>query len=196
MPLVETNGTPGPIRIQTAIELSKLAKAINAEHQAGEEATRRGLRHYRAAGELLIKARDECKRSGRKWIPWLRAHVKFSQARAYHYLRLAEFLVTRNPTPEETEDEWRRISGNAPPPPPEPLPEKEESPSPPKPAEHRRSAPPLKRYPIDLTPKKHAQFTELVRLLMKLRNVENSAEVIYDAVDFRVQSLQKKDGAR
>jgi hypothetical protein len=99
------------------LDLDTLARQINDEHAAGEAATRKGLAHYRAAGEALSKAREACKRAKRPWLPWLKKNCpNVKRARAYHYIALHEFLVTRNLTPEqeEAESEWRRISGNAP----------------------------------------------------------------------------------
>jgi hypothetical protein len=95
-------------------ELAALAARINAEHEAGDAAARKSLEHYRAAGEALIKAREECKRRKRFFLVWLRENVKaFGQARAYHYIAWAKLLVTRTLSAEQEEDEWRRISGNA-----------------------------------------------------------------------------------
>jgi hypothetical protein len=102
------------VDVETA--LSQLARQINAEHQAGQQARRKGLDHYRQAGQRLIAAREECQRQGLGFTTWLKDNkdaLGFGTARAYHYVNLAEFLVTRNPSPEELEAEWRRISSNA-----------------------------------------------------------------------------------
>jgi hypothetical protein len=93
--------------------LAKLARRIRARHEAGETARRKGLEHYRAAGDALIEARAECVRLGLDWLQWLESEVKVvKRARAYHYIAFATLLVTRNLTPAKQEEEWRRISGN------------------------------------------------------------------------------------
>jgi hypothetical protein len=71
-----------------AEDLGELAAQINAEHEAGEKFTRKGLEQYRAAGEALIKAREQC--GSRKFKPWLEANVKFTRQTAYAYIRVAE----------------------------------------------------------------------------------------------------------
>jgi hypothetical protein len=68
-------------------DLSALARHINAEHEAGERATRKGLEHFRAAGDALIRAKQQCGHG--KWLKWLRANVRFSQPTAWSYMRLA-----------------------------------------------------------------------------------------------------------
>jgi hypothetical protein len=74
--------------IRPAEDLTALATEINREHAAGEEAARRGLEHFRRAGEALLRAKAQCDHG--KWLPWLRANVKFSQQTASAYMRLAE----------------------------------------------------------------------------------------------------------
>jgi hypothetical protein len=46
--------------VRQADDLAELAGRINAEHEAGERATRKGLEHFRAAGEALLKAKKQC----------------------------------------------------------------------------------------------------------------------------------------
>ena len=43
--------------IKAETSLVELAAAINAEHEAGEAATRAGIGHYRRAGERLLRAK-------------------------------------------------------------------------------------------------------------------------------------------
>jgi DNA N-6-adenine-methyltransferase (Dam) len=74
--------------VEPAVDLFVLAAEINAEHEAGEEATRKGLEHFRAAGEALIRAKAAC--GGRKFKPWLKEHVNFGRTTAYSYIKLAE----------------------------------------------------------------------------------------------------------
>lgn len=92
-----------------------LAHRIMAQHEAGQAAVRKGLEHYRATGDVLIEARAECRRRGIKWLAWLAANVtNVGRARVYHYIAFAELLVTRNLTPDDQWEAWRRISGNVP----------------------------------------------------------------------------------
>jgi hypothetical protein len=77
-----------PAIVRPAEDLSILAAEINREHEAGEGATRKGLEHFRAAGERLIRAKAQCGHG--KWLAWLKANVRFSQQRASEYMRLAE----------------------------------------------------------------------------------------------------------
>jgi hypothetical protein len=96
-----------PAVVRPAEDLGELAAAINREHEAGEACTRRGLEHYRRAGEALVKAKAQCGHG--RWLPWLKANVRFSQQQASRYMQLAKLPVTSN-----LEDQWRVISGNAP----------------------------------------------------------------------------------
>jgi hypothetical protein len=77
-----------PAIVRPAEDLATLAAQINREHAAGEEAARRGLEHFRRAGEALLKAKEKCGHG--KWLPWLKANVKVSQQTASAYMRLAE----------------------------------------------------------------------------------------------------------
>jgi hypothetical protein len=52
-------------------DLATLAARINAAHRAGEAATRKGLEHFRAAGQWLLEAKDRCGHG--RWLPWLKA---------------------------------------------------------------------------------------------------------------------------
>jgi hypothetical protein len=91
-----------------AEDLAALAAAINAAHQAGEEATRRGLEHYRAAGEALIRAKRQCGHG--RWLGWIERHLRFGERQARRYMALAKSDVT-----SDLDAQWRIISGNAPP---------------------------------------------------------------------------------
>jgi hypothetical protein len=74
--------------VRPAEDLAAMAAEINAQHEAGEAATSRGLEHYRRAGEALVRAKQAVGRG--RWLPWLRANVRFSQQTASCYMRLAE----------------------------------------------------------------------------------------------------------
>jgi hypothetical protein len=90
----------------TQDELTLLASRANREHEAGLDAMAKGLEHYRAAGAALKEAREECRRQGIGFTAWLKETIQsgkltFRRARAYHYIALDDYLVTRpNATPE------------------------------------------------------------------------------------------------
>jgi hypothetical protein len=90
-----------------AEDLDALAARANAAHEAGEAASRKGLEHFRAAGEALLKAKAQCGHGN--WLAWLEKNVRFSERRAQQYMRLAKSEVTA-----DLEAEWQIISGNAP----------------------------------------------------------------------------------
>jgi len=81
-------------------DLFALAARINAEHEAGEKATRKSLEHYRNAGAALLQAKAKLKEDaiakGEKgkghgsWLPWLKENVRFSQRTAWKYMQVAE----------------------------------------------------------------------------------------------------------
>jgi hypothetical protein len=96
-----------PAIVRPAEDLAVLATQINASHEAGEGATRKGLEHFRAAGEALRKAKAACGHG--KWLAWLKTNVRCSQQQASRYMRLAKLPVTSN-----LADQWRVILGNAP----------------------------------------------------------------------------------
>jgi hypothetical protein len=68
--------------------LAKLAARINAEHHQAETARRAGLQHAKNAGELLIKAKEQCRYG--EWLPWLRANVELSERTAQAYMQIAK----------------------------------------------------------------------------------------------------------
>ena len=47
--------TAGEVR--PAVNLAELARQINAEHEAGEDASRKRIEHYRRAGQFLVQAK-------------------------------------------------------------------------------------------------------------------------------------------
>jgi site-specific DNA-methyltransferase (adenine-specific) len=77
-----------PAVVRPAEDLAELAERINAEHAAGERETRRGLEHFRKAGEDLLKAKARVGHG--KWLKWLKVSMKFSQPTAWNYMKLAE----------------------------------------------------------------------------------------------------------
>jgi hypothetical protein len=76
-----------PAILRPAADLRTLAAEINAAHQSGEESTRRGLAHFRAAGEALLKAKKAVGHGGFK--AWVETHVHFSYRTAAGYMRVA-----------------------------------------------------------------------------------------------------------
>jgi hypothetical protein len=59
----------------------------NAEHEAGQQAQRQSLEHYRKAGEALIRAKTAAGHGN--WLKTLKEQAQFSQQRASEYMRLA-----------------------------------------------------------------------------------------------------------
>ncbi len=84
----------GPAEVRPAEDLATLAAAINAAHAAGENAVRKGLDHFRAAGTALMKAKVQCGHG--RWLKWLEKNVRFKVTTAWNYM-----LVAR---------EWDKIS--------------------------------------------------------------------------------------
>src|SRR5689334_4363071 len=76
-----------PDVVRPAEDLAELARRINAAHEAGESATRKGLEHFRAGGEALLRAKQQCGHGG--WLKWLRANVRITDRQARKYMRLA-----------------------------------------------------------------------------------------------------------
>jgi hypothetical protein len=77
-----------PAAVRPVEDLGELAAEINREHEAGEDAARQGLEHYRKAGEALLRAKAQCGHG--RWLPWLEKSVRFSHETARRYMRLAE----------------------------------------------------------------------------------------------------------
>jgi protein gp37 len=92
-------------------DLAALAHVINAEHAAGEEAARRGLEHFRAAGLALQKAKAQCGQG--KWLSWLKRNVKFDRRTATNYMRVAEKWETVSHA-EGLRDALRLLTEDAP----------------------------------------------------------------------------------
>src|SRR5947209_5576410 len=70
------------------VALPQLAERINAEHAAAETALRAGLTNARAAGELLLQAKAQCRHGA--WLPWLSANVAVPERTAQAYMRVAK----------------------------------------------------------------------------------------------------------
>jgi hypothetical protein len=76
-----------PAVVRAAADLRILAAEINAAHKSGEESTRRGLEHFRAAGEALLKAKKAVGHGG--FQAWVEKHVHCSYRTAACYMRVA-----------------------------------------------------------------------------------------------------------
>jgi phage N-6-adenine-methyltransferase len=96
-----------PAAVRAVEDLVALAAEINAEHQAGEEATRRGLEHYHRAGLKLLEAKQRCGHG--HWLKWVSDNLRFTERQARRYMELARSDVT-----SDLWATWQRISGNAP----------------------------------------------------------------------------------
>lgn len=69
--------------------LSKdLAAQINEQHRLAYGKAQEALEHARAAGELLIKAKDGMKHG--EWLPWLAANVEVSERQSQKYIAVAK----------------------------------------------------------------------------------------------------------
>jgi hypothetical protein len=68
--------------------LRKLAKQINAEHEAASSALTEGLQHAMAAGRLLTEAKAAMPHG--EWLSWLTANCSASQRTAQAYMRVAK----------------------------------------------------------------------------------------------------------
>ncbi len=68
-------------------ELTALAAEINKEHEAGERVVKKGLEHYRNAGELLIKVKERVGHG--HFRKWLKDNVKFNTKSASKYMKIA-----------------------------------------------------------------------------------------------------------
>ena len=100
---------PAEVRPADA-ELNNLAVAINREYEAGRAAFRKGIEHFLTTGQMLIEAKARC----RNFRAWLQEHVTFSRAQAYRYIELAELSRCETLSPDELQDQWRRIQGHLP----------------------------------------------------------------------------------
>jgi hypothetical protein len=76
-----------PAIVKPANVFAELAVEINAEHRHVETALRAGLEHARRAGELLLKAKQQCRHG--EWLPWLKTNVKFSGRTARAFMSIA-----------------------------------------------------------------------------------------------------------
>jgi hypothetical protein len=77
-----------PAIVRQVGDLKALAAEINRDHAAGEESTRRGLEHFRAVGEALLKAKKLVGHG--QWLAWLKTNVHFSSRQAQRYMNMAE----------------------------------------------------------------------------------------------------------
>jgi site-specific DNA-methyltransferase (adenine-specific) len=94
-----------PAIVRPAEGLASLAAVANEQHEAGEGATRRGLEHFRAAGEALLRAKGQLGHGN--WLAWVEKHLRFTERQARRYMTLAKSDVT-----SDLEEQWRIISGN------------------------------------------------------------------------------------
>jgi hypothetical protein len=65
-----------------------LADRINQHHAAAVKHAESAIEHARAAGELLLEAKNRCKHG--EWLNWLAENVDVSQKTAWQYMRIAE----------------------------------------------------------------------------------------------------------
>jgi hypothetical protein len=95
-----------PAAVRRVDDLAELAARINAEHAAGEHATRKGLEHFHACGLALLGAKERCGHGG--WLPWLKNNCPgVGERKARRYMELA-----KSDAASDLEAEWRRICGH------------------------------------------------------------------------------------
>lgn len=75
-----------PAIVAPAEGLGELAALANAGYEAGEDATRKGIDHYIASGEALVKAKKLCGHG--KWLPWVEKNLRFGDRQARKLMRL------------------------------------------------------------------------------------------------------------
>jgi hypothetical protein len=76
-----------PAIVQACDNRAELAVQIKAEIEARERFTRKGLEHFRKAGELLLQVKSQCRHG--EWLPWLREHG-IKQPTYWRYATLAK----------------------------------------------------------------------------------------------------------
>lgn len=67
--------------------LNEIAHQINAEHAIFRDSLRKGLRHAKQVGDMLLEAKDWVEHG--KWTNWVRANCKFSPRTARMYIRIS-----------------------------------------------------------------------------------------------------------
>jgi hypothetical protein len=85
---MKQNPLDPPALVREVESLAELASLINGAHCAGEAASRRGLDHFRQAGEMLLKAKEKCGHG--MWLEWLSKNVRFSRMNANRYMCVAK----------------------------------------------------------------------------------------------------------
>jgi hypothetical protein len=100
--------TNPPTIVRADEDLVALAGEINAAHEAREKARRKGLEHYRRAGEKLLQAKEQVGHGN--WLKWVKESLKFSDRKARRYMEWAKTDAASDL--EVQEAEWRRVSGH------------------------------------------------------------------------------------
>jgi hypothetical protein len=82
---------PAPEKQEFSKSLADLAVRIKLEHAAYGDATRKGVEHAMAAGDLLLEAKAQLKAQlgHGQWLPWLTERCELSVRSAQLYMRLA-----------------------------------------------------------------------------------------------------------
>ena len=74
--------------VRAANPMAELVQQIRAEHAAAGTAIRKGIEHARRAGELLLKAKAQCRHGG--WHPWVTKNLPDLGIRqVQRYMRVA-----------------------------------------------------------------------------------------------------------
>lgn len=95
--------------IKPVTTLAELAAEINADHEAGERASWKGVEQFRLAGKRLLQAKalSKAQHGHGHWLKWVEKNLRFTERQARRYMALAKSDVT-----SDLEDAWRILCGN------------------------------------------------------------------------------------
>ena len=77
------------------LDLDALAEAIRDD-------VRRGVACFRAAGEKLLRAKEECIRQGKPWLRWVKDNLPVTPRTASNWMRLAREVPDQDSPASET----------------------------------------------------------------------------------------------
>src|SRR5262245_60759965 len=104
--------SPPAIVAQAEAGLEALASKANAQFDAARRTAGESLAFYRGCGQTLNELK---KRVGHgNWLAFQRENLRMGERWAQRCMALDKSDVTSDSPLEEQEEEWRRISGNAP----------------------------------------------------------------------------------
>jgi hypothetical protein len=95
-----------PAHVQQHVDLSAIARQVNADFGEAKRCSLEAVELYRKIGHALRLAKAKFERRG-EWTAWLVKNVKCSKRQAQRYMKLAKSDVT-----SASDAAWRIISGN------------------------------------------------------------------------------------